>query len=96
MNRQTFYRKRSVYRLMKHQDDHEWGMYASREQGKFWSGMEVFEPLETWRKGAGRWYKDGKPQTMQEFYALMKKRYIDNGWPLEQLHGIIARGLKNY
>lgn len=44
MNRKEFYARRRVYRIMCGQDDYEYEHYPSQEPGKYWSGMDKFNP----------------------------------------------------
>lgn len=44
MNKKEFYARRRVYRIMQGQDNYEYEHTPSSEHGRYWSGMDRFQP----------------------------------------------------
>lgn len=89
MNRKEFYARRRVYRIMRGQDDYEYEHCPSQESGKYWSGMDKFDPSQRshWEYINGAVYANAslkylvraghttKEAFMAEATELFKKRH---------------------
>ncbi len=81
MNRKSFYSRRRTYRVMLGYDNHEWGDYPSDEQGKYWSGMRQYAPVNQRWENTGEIWERAKYRithgfcTKEEEMARAKDRF---------------------